>query len=123
TSVVGSSAHFDFTGSGFATQTGWVTPSEGLLGIDNGQGYRLLGAQSGDGFGDLAALDANGDGVIDANDAAFASLKVWIDANGNGTIDPGETVSLSSLGIRSISLSSVASGQEINGNTVISTAT
>jgi hypothetical protein len=82
TSVTGSPAHFDFTGSGFAMQTGWITPTEGMLVLDNGQGGstitvdELLGAQSGDGFGDLAGLDSNGDGVIDASDPAFANLKV-----------------------------------------------
>jgi hypothetical protein len=123
TSVNGSSAHFDFTGSGFVAQTGWVTPSEGLLVVANGQGgYKLIGAQSGDGMGDLAALDANRDGVIDARDSSFATLGVWIDANGNGTMDPGEVVSLSSLGITSINLSSTPSTALINGNSVVSTA-
>ena len=42
----------------------------------------VLGANSGDGFADLAALDSNGDGGIDANDAAFANLRLWVDANG-----------------------------------------
>src|SRR6266851_4912579 len=31
TSVTGSPAHFDFTGSGFAAETGWITSTEGLL--------------------------------------------------------------------------------------------
>ena len=108
-SVTQSSAHFDFTGSGFATKTGWITPGEGLL-VVNGQPNvpitvnELLGAQSGDGFADLAALDGNADGVINASDPAFADLSVWVDANGNGQLDAGELVSLSSLGITSINL-------------------
>ncbi|TYL23516.1 hypothetical protein, partial [Streptococcus pyogenes] len=75
TSLASSQAHYDFTGSGFATQTGWIAANEGILILDNGKGGstvtpdELLGAQSGDGFEDLAALDSNHDGVIDANDA------------------------------------------------------
>ncbi len=33
-SLSGSSAHFDFTGSGFAVHTGWITEGEGLLILD-----------------------------------------------------------------------------------------
>jgi uncharacterized protein YcsI (UPF0317 family) len=127
-SVTQSSAHFDFTGSGFATKTGWITQGEGLL-VINAQPNapltinQLLGAQSGDGFADLAALDTDGDGVINASDPAFANLSVWVDANGNGQLDPGELVSLSSLGITSISVSTTPSGQTINGNTIVSTST
>jgi hypothetical protein len=129
TSVTGSPAHFDFAGSGFAAQTGWITSTEGLLVLDNGQGGstitidELLGAQSGDGFGDLAGLDSNRDGVIDASDPAFANLKVWRDLNGDGTLADGELVSLASLGITAINLATTASGQQLNGNTVVSTAT
>jgi Ca2+-binding RTX toxin-like protein len=109
-------------------QTGWITPTEGLLVLDNGQGGstitvdELFGAQSGDGFGDLAHLDSNGDGVIDASDPAFANLKVWRDLNGDGGLGEGELVSLASLGITAINLATTASGQQINGNTVVSTA-
>jgi uncharacterized protein YcsI (UPF0317 family) len=127
-SVTQSSAHFDFTGSGFATKTGWITPGEGLLVLDGNPSApininELVGAASGDGFADLAALDGDGNGVIDASDPTFARLSVWVDANGDGQLDPGELVSLSSLGITSISLSSTPSGQTINGNTLVSTST
>jgi hypothetical protein len=47
-----------------------------------------------DGFKALRDLDDNQDGVIDATDAAFAKLKVWVDANGNGETDEGELKSL-----------------------------
>jgi hypothetical protein len=75
-SVTQSAAHFDFTGSGFATKTGWITQGEGLLVLDGNPNApisvdELVGAASGDGFADLAALNTNGDGVIDASDPAF----------------------------------------------------
>lgn len=127
-SVTQSSAHFDFTGSGFATKTGWITPGEGLLVLDGNPNAsinvnELVGAQSGDGFADLGALDSDKNGVINASDPAFARLSVWVDANGNGQLDPGELVSLSSLGITSINLSATPSGKTIDGNTLVSTAT
>jgi hypothetical protein len=88
-SVTQSAAHFDFTGSGFATKTGWITQGEGLLVLDGNPNApisvdELVGAASGDGFADLAALDANSDGAITTSDAAVAQLSVWIDGNGNG---------------------------------------
>jgi hypothetical protein len=129
TALSNSSPAFDFTGSGFATQTGWITPGEGLLLLDNGRGDtavtadELLGAASGDGFADLAALDANGDGLVDARDPAFANLKVWVDANGNGKLDAGELYTLGDLGITAISVAAAPSEQNINGNTVVGTST
>ncbi|WP_342724633.1 calcium-binding protein [Bradyrhizobium sp. B097] len=129
TSLANSQAHFDFTGSGFATQTGWIGANEGILILDNGQGGstitpdELLGAKSGDGFQDLAALDSNHDGVIDANDAAFSQLKVWTDQNLNGQLDAGELESLSDLGITSISLSTSPVNLTVSGNQVVEQAT
>ncbi len=129
TSLDNTVAHFDFSGSGFATKTGWITAGEGLLIKDDGLGGstirpdELLGAQSGDGFQDLATLDTNGDGVIDANDTGFSQLKVWVDANVDGNLDPGELKSLSDLNITSISLSTTPVGQNINGDLVLETAT
>ena len=129
TSVDDSQTFFDFSGSGFATKTGWITASEGLLVLDNGLGGstitadELLGAQSGDGFSDLKALDTNSDEVVDAEDPAFANLKVWVDANGNGQLDAGELNSLNELGITSFDVSATPSNQTISGNTIVSTGT
>jgi hypothetical protein len=41
-----------------------------------------------------ASLDTNADGYVDAADAQFAQLKVWVDANGDGISQAGELRSL-----------------------------
>src|SRR5262245_2138371 len=129
TNVQDSAAYFDYGGTGFAAHTGWITPTEGILINDIHPDTNavtadeLLGAYSGDGFADLAALDSNGDGKIDANDAAFASLRVWRDANGNGVGDTGELITLAVAGITAINLNAQSARQNINGNVVTGTST
>ena len=112
-----SGALFDNDGDGIRTATGWVGANDGLLVLDidgNGRidsGRELFGdqtvlaggAMATGGFAALAAMDTNGDGQVDAKDADFASLRVWRDANGNGTTEAGELLSLSELGITSLS--------------------
>src|SRR4051812_15895287 len=82
----------------------------------------LLGAESGSGFQDLAAIDSNSDGIIDASDPGFANLRIRVDANVNGQSTSGELYTLPALGITSINLTLSQSGQEINGNGVVATA-
>ncbi|MGO7530081.1 calcium-binding protein, partial [Rhizobium ruizarguesonis] len=127
TPLAGSPAHFDFTGSGFATQTGWVSSGDGMLitaPLDGStvKAENVLGALSGNAFADLKALDSNDDGVIDAGDSGFANLRVWVD-NGDASSNAGELHTLSELGITSISLSHTVVNQTMNGNTVVSSAT
>jgi hypothetical protein len=120
TTSVNGRAHFDQDANGFAEQTGWVSPSDGLLVLDrNGDdfindGRELFGDQtilkSGvkaqNGFQALAELDANGDGKIDEQDTVFSQLRVWKDFNGDGFSFPNELFTLDELGIKSINLDS-----------------
>ncbi len=128
-------ATFDMDGDGIGDDTGWVGTGDGLLVIDrNGDGL-ITGAselsfliEKADAKSDLealAVLDANRDGKIDAKDARFAELKVWVDANGNGVTDAGELKTLTDLGITEISVAGRSTDQKVKPgqNIVLATAT
>jgi len=102
---------FDLLGTGKAIQSGWLSGEDGFLAMDrNGNGRvddisELFGGNNkGDGYAKLAAFDSNGDGVVDADDAAFADLRVWKDADGNHQTDAGELLTLDEAGVASLSL-------------------
>jgi VCBS repeat-containing protein len=123
---------FDLDADGDLDKTAWADKRDGLLVMDLngdgkiGNGRELFGSATvlkngetaTDGFKALRDLDDNQDGVIDANDAAFAKLKVWLDANGNGVTDEGELKSLQEMGIVSMKLNAQASDLQQNGNTL-----
>jgi trimeric autotransporter adhesin len=132
TTNVKASAFFDHDRNGFAEQTGWVNPHDGLLVmdrngngiIDNGSelfgGHTLLkdGTRAADGFQALAELDTNHDGKIDANDPAFSQLRVWKDLNGYGYSQPDQLFTLDELGIKAINLNSTMTNvTDAQGNT------
>ena len=95
--------HFNLDATGLAENTAWVDAQDGLLVRDlNADGqissgrelfgnHTLLhnGARAANGFEALTELDDNADGVVDANDALFASLKVWKDTNSDGVSELG----------------------------------
>ncbi len=117
---------FDFFGNGKPMQMAWTAGgwNGGFLALDrNGNakidnGTELFGNVTpqpkpakgrGNGFLALAVFDqpangGNGDGIIDARDAVYSKLVVWVDKNHNGVSDPGELLTLKQAGIQSISL-------------------
>ncbi len=131
-------AYFDGDADGFAEQTGWVYPDDGLLVMDrNGDGIindgnELFGDQTmlsdgtkaASGFQALAELDGNQDGRIDSGDAEFSRLRVWRDVDGDHHLGPGELSTLDELGITSIGLDSTTDGTaDPQGNVRNSVAT
>ena len=110
--------HFDHNKNGFAELTGWVGTDDGLLVwdrdgngfIDNGEELfgnntaLTSGGSAANGFVALAQLDNNADGVINANDAAWASLRVWQDTDQNGVTGDGELLTLDEAGVAALNL-------------------
>lgn len=111
-SLEDSNATFDMDLDGRADPTGWIGTSDGFLVLDrNGNGVidgrgELFGDMDGasNGFEHLAELDSNGDGVMNANDAAWDDLSVWVDANGDGKSHPGELVTMEEAHVSEIDL-------------------
>jgi hypothetical protein len=113
-----------------AAQVAWTDPNyrNGFLALDrNGDGKindggELFGnmtaqppSNTPNGFLALAVYDrpangGNGNGFIDAGDAIYDKLRVWVDSNHNGISEPGELHTLKELGIARIDLSYKTSG-------------
>ncbi|NMG35399.1 RTX toxin [Azoarcus sp. TTM-91] len=131
TTALTNGVFFDHDGNGFAEQSGWVGKDDGLLVLDrNGNGSidggselfgnnttLANGNKAANGFAALRELDSNLDGVIDANDAAYASLRVWKDADGDGITDEGELLPLEEAGVARIALNYTNTATtDANGN-------
>ena len=52
-------------------------------------------------------MDTNGDGTLEALDATWAHLKLWIDGSSAGAASGGSLATIDSLGIASIGLASL----------------
>jgi hypothetical protein len=128
--IESSGVKFDLLDQGIKAATGWVDRHDGLLAIDlNGDGHINSGAElfgsgtklangtkAADGWQALTQHDINNDGKIDASDAVFTHLRVWVDANGDGNTDAGELHTLADLGIASIAVTPDQSMVAQNGN-------
>jgi Ca2+-binding RTX toxin-like protein len=112
---------FDMVGDGRLRKTAWADAGDAFLvrdrnsdGMINGIGeISFVGDKAGakTDLEGLAGFDDNKDGVLDALDTAFVGFGAWIDANSNGVTDAGELLSLAQVGISSIDLKGVATGE------------
>lgn len=114
---LGEGTQFDHDGNGYAERTGWVRGQDALLVLDrdgNGaidSGRELFGSETllsdgrkaKNGYEALAELDTNQDSRIDAQDAAYTTLRLWTDFNGDGLMSDGELRTLSQAQVLSIS--------------------
>ena len=129
TAMQNSGVMFDVLGNGTPVSTGWTDGKDGLLALDlNGDGKISDGSElfgngtntatgkADNGYAALRQYDLNADGVIDAKDAVFAKLQVWVDGDGNGRTEAGELQLLKDLGIASLSLDALSSTKTENGN-------
>ena len=129
---------FDHDGDGFKENSGWVSAQDGLLALDlnnDGKinnGSELFGDEmlltatnikAQDGFAALAQYDLDGNNKIDANDAVYDSLRVWVDSDQDGVTDAGELKTLAELNITEISLDSTDTDILDQGNTIFKTGT
>lgn len=136
---------FDHDADGVKTGTGWLKGDDAWLAMDrdgNGSidsGRELFGVDTlitktvavdlthtaeitvnaSTGFEALAALDANHDKLFDAQDAAFAQVRLWQDLNSDGVSQAEELSTLADKGIVSISLVSDGRTQELAGGNSI----
>jgi hypothetical protein len=112
-----SGRYFDHDSTGFAEQTGWVDPKDGILVWDQnnngviddgkevlGNFMKVNGKSAKGGLQLLKELDYNGDGRIDSKDEIFSKLRIWQDRNGNGNSEPDELSTLEELGVKAILL-------------------
>jgi len=128
------SVYFDLDADGTLDHTSWtrVQTKDGFLVFDrNGNGIiddgrelfgyttpmMLSGSVARHGYEvlaefDLAPLGGNGDGVVDAQDAVFEHLQVWLDGNRDGVTQEGELKSLPEVGVTAIGLSYYRADQE-----------
>lgn len=136
---VANGVKFDFFATGKPVQLSWTAAKweGGFLALDrNGNGRIDNGTElfgnvtpqptpaSGkkNGFLALAVYDlpangGNGDGWIDAQDAIYSKLVIWVDLNHDGISEPGELLTLKQAGIEAISLSyALSQWQDAFGN-------
>lgn len=119
-SLATSKASFSMQADGQPVKTGWATAGEGMLVYDAAHSGIVKNEDSlVSGFDALKALDSNGDGKLDASDAAWSDLKVWVDQGGTGQFNAGSLYGMAQLGIASIDLRARHMNQNDHGNTIL----
>jgi hypothetical protein len=118
----------DIGGTGTATSTGWIGSGQALIVADwNGNGkvddgteisFARFGTDRTSDLSGLASFDLNKDGKIDANDAVFAKLKMWVDKNHDGVSQPGELLSMEDAHVSSIDLHMRDYNTHVAGNVI-----
>jgi hypothetical protein len=109
---------FDINATGKAKTISWTArgSDEAFLALDRNANGRIddgselfgnatlltQGGRAQNGFDALAQYDTNGDGVIDAADAIWSALFLWVDANHNGVSEPSELRPISGSTITAI---------------------
>jgi Ca2+-binding RTX toxin-like protein len=123
-----SHARFDMNGDGQADDTSWISRKDGFLFLDRDHNGTLTNIGEMSFVGDLPdartdldglkAFDSNGDGLLSADDAMFSEFRVWRDGNGDGRVGRGEVLSLTDIGLASISLDGTAHNSTVNAGDV-----
>ncbi|MEO5340940.1 MAG: putative Ig domain-containing protein [Magnetococcus sp. MYC-9] len=123
---------FDMNGDGHAEPTGWIGARDGLLVLDqDGDGQiqdirevvsEWSAAHVSSSLAALATLDSNRNGWVEADDARFGQLRVWVDQNQDGVSAPTELHTLSQLGMTFLGLqldpgaATVMQGNRVSGS-------
>jgi Ca2+-binding RTX toxin-like protein len=110
-----SNARYDLDGDGLRDDTSWIGNTEGFLFLDRDGDGTVTNAKEFSFIDDIAgaksdleglrAFDTNKDGILSTLDTRFAEFKIWQDRDGDGAAEDGEILSLTTAGVRSISLS------------------
>ncbi|MBF0400894.1 MAG: FG-GAP repeat protein [Magnetococcales bacterium] len=127
----GTDVRFDMNGDGILDSTGWIGAQDGLLVFDrDGDGHiqsirEVISEWSTPNVGSsleaLATWDSDHNGWMDANDAAFHQLRVWVDQDQNGISNLQELHTLTQLGVTALGLTldrngaTLMQGNRVNG--------
>ncbi|NCT64171.1 MAG: hypothetical protein GPJ03_14535, partial [Microcystis aeruginosa G13-01] len=128
-SILSSSTFFDIDGDGYAENTAWVSPEDGILTIDlNHDGTinniteifseRYGNGTAKSGLEALATLDSNKNGIISAADDQFNQILVWQDLNQDGISQANELKTLAQHNITSINLNGLPTETIQDGNII-----
>jgi hypothetical protein len=119
---------FDVDGDGYAEETDWIDPHDGMLVLDfNGNGsidgghelFNDVGIDTAKrGLRVLQEIDANYDNRLTLADPVFAHLQVWRDLNMDGVAQAYELKSMADLGITQLDFSNGSFTQNNSSKTL-----